>query len=293
MKYTLRHLQVFLAVAKDESISRAADALSMSPSATSAALQEFESRYDMKLFDRSAKRLQLNSYGRELRATAQGLLTHAETFDQELQRRPELKQLNVGASYTIGNYLAMKYLAAYLENFPDRKVDISVGSTPQIVSKVLNFEVDIGLIEAEVNHSALDILPWQEDRMSLFCLPEHPLAGKTELSDKDLLSCKWILREEKSGHRQTFDRAMQGLLPGLNITLVLGHNDAIKNAVKAGLGVGCLSELAVADEIERGLLVPLVSKRSMIRSFYFVRHKQAPANHAVDQWLTLCRDQPL
>jgi len=127
----------------------------------------------------------------------------------------------------------------------------------------------------------------------LFCLPEHPLAGKTKLSDKDLLSCKWVLREEKSGHRQTFDRAMQGLLPELNITLVLGHNDAIKNAVKAGLGVGCLSELAVADEIERGLLVPLVSKRNIIRSFYFVRHKQTPINHAVDQWLTLCRDLPL
>ncbi|MFT6904678.1 MAG: DNA-binding transcriptional LysR family regulator [Oleiphilaceae bacterium] len=293
MKYTLRHLQIFLAVAKDESISSAADALSMSPSATSAALQEFESRYDMKLFDRSAKRLQLNSYGRELRAKAQGLLAHAQAFDQELQLRPELKELNVGASYTIGNYLAMKYLAAYLENFPDRKVDISVGNTPQIVSKVLNFEVDIGLIEAEINHSDLDIQPWQEDRMSLFCLPEHPLAGKTKLSDKDLLSCKWILREEKSGHRQTFDRSMQGLLPDLNITLVLGHNEAIKNAVKAGLGVGCLSELAVADEIERGLLVPLVSKRSMMRSFYFVRHKQAPTNQAVDQWITLCRDLPL
>jgi DNA-binding transcriptional LysR family regulator len=74
---------------------------------------------------------------------------------------------------------------------------------------------------------------------------------------------------------------------------VLGHNEAIKNAVKAGLGVGCLSELAVADEIERGLLVPLVSKRSMMRSFYFVRHKQAPTNQAVDQWITLCRDLPL
>jgi DNA-binding transcriptional LysR family regulator len=129
--------------------------------------------------------------------------------------------------------------------------------------------------------------------MSLFCLPEHPLANKAEISDKDLLGCKWILREEKSGHRQTFDRAMQGLLPDLNITLVLGHNEAIKNAVKAGLGVGCLSELAVADEIERGRLIPLVSKRSMMRSFYFVRRKQAPTNHAVDQWISLCRDLPL
>ena len=293
MKYTLRHLQVFLAVAKDESISRAAEALSMSQSATSAALQEFENRYNMQLFDRSAKRLQLNNYGRQLRSKAQSLMDHAQAFDLELLHKPNLSQLNVGASYTIGNYVAMKYLAAFLERHPDSKVDISVGNTPQIISKVLNFEVDIGLIEAEVNHSDLDIQPWQEDRMCLFCLPDHPLAAKKKLSDKDLLSCQWILREEKSGHRQTFDRAMQGLLPDLNITLELGHNDAIKNAVKAGLGVGCLSELAVAEEIEHGLLVPLVSKRSMIRNFYFVRHKQSPANQAVELWLSLCRDLSL
>jgi DNA-binding transcriptional LysR family regulator len=293
MKYTLRHLQVFLAVAKDESISRAAEALSMSQSATSAALQEFENRYNMQLFDRSAKRLQLNNYGRQLRSQAQSLMDHAQAFDLELLHKPNLSQLNVGASYTIGNYVAMKYLAAFLERHPDSKVDISVGNTPQIISKVLNFEVDIGLIEAEVNHSDLDIQPWQEDRMCLFCLPDHPLAAKKKLSDKDLLSCQWILREEKSGHRQTFDRAMQGLLPDLNITLELGHNDAIKNAVKAGLGVGCLSELAVAEEIEHGLLVPLVSKRSMIRNFYFVRHKQSPANQAVELWLSLCRDLSL
>lgn len=293
MKYTIRHLQVFLAVAKDESISRAAEALSLSQSATSAALQEFENRYDMKLFDRSAKRLQLNSFGREIRSKAERLMAHAQEFDRELLLKTELQQLRVGASYTIGNYLAMKYLAAHLKKQPDSKVDIAVGNTPQIVSKVLNFEVDIGLIEAEVNHSDLDIQPWQEDRMCLFCLPDHPLAKKKTLSDKDLLSCNWILREAKSGHRQTFDRAMQGLLPDLNITLELGHNDAIKNAVKAGLGVGCLSELAVAEEIEHGLLVPLASKRKMIRSFYFVRHKQSPPNQAVDQWLALCRDLTL
>jgi len=288
MKYTLRHLQVFLAVAKDESISRAAEALSMSQSATSAALQEFENRYDMRLFDRSAKRLQLNNFGREIRSKAERLMAHALEFDRELQLKTELQQLSVGASYTIGNYLAMKYLAAYLDKQPDSKVDITVGNTPQIVEQVLNFDVDVGLIEAEVNHPDLDIQPWLEDRMCLFCLPGHPLANKQRLTDKDLLSCSWVLREAKSGHRQTFDRAMHGLLPDLDITLELGHNDAIKNAVKAGLGVGCLSELAVAEDIEHGLLVPLASRRSMMRRFYIIRHMQSPQNKAVDQWLELC-----
>jgi DNA-binding transcriptional LysR family regulator len=248
----------------------------------------------MQLFDRSPKRLQLNSFGRAIRSEAEALMAHALEFDQTLKQQPDMKYLRVGASYTIGNYLAMNYLAAYRAQQPDSKVEISVGSTPEIIAKVLNFEVGIGLVEAEVNHPDLQLKPWREDRMCLFCNPDHPLASKKRLSDKDLLNCDWVLREEKSGHRQTFDRAMHGLLSSLNITLELGHNEAIKNAVKAGLGVGCLSELAVAEEIEHGILVPLaIQHRDMNRYFYFVRHKQAPPNKAVDQWMTLCGELKL
>jgi DNA-binding transcriptional LysR family regulator len=290
MRFTLRQLEVFLAIAKHENISRAAQELAMSQSAASAALQELESRYGLSLFKRAAKRLRLNSQGEQLRASAEALLRHARAFEAELQNEEQPQQLRVGASFTIGNYLAAKTIAAFLQRHPECKVDLSVASTPEIVAKVLNFEVDIGLIEAEVRHDKLTLDPWREDQMAIFCAPEHPLARRPQLTDQDLLNTPWILREAKSGHRQTFDRAMQGLLPDMNIAMELTQNEAIKNAVKSGLGLSCLSDIAIEDELRHGTLTRLKHpSRRMNRFFYFLRRKDDNSIPAVSWWQELCR----
>lgn len=291
MRYTLRHLQVFLAVAKEQSISKAARALSLSQSATSASIQELESRYNIQLFDRTAKRLRLNQFGESMRIKAQSLMSHAQEFDLELSGQDQQINLKVGASLTIGNYLAAKYLAVYINQFPAAKIELQVGSTPDVISKMLNFELDVGLIEAELHHEDLTLVPWREDKMVSFCRPDHPLAAKALLSNKDLLSAAWILRESGSGHRQTFDRSMQGLLPDLNVKLELSNNEAIKNSVKSGLGVGCLSEIAIADEIEQGTLVPLkINNRPMNRKFYFVYHSKIDVTQSAVEWIKVCQN---
>jgi len=135
------------------------------------------------------------------------------------------------------------------------------------------------------------VIPWRGDRLMVFCAPDHPLADKAELTDQDLLAATWILRESGSGTRQTFDRAMHGLLPDLNVLLELQHTEAIKRAVTAGMGVGCLSEVALQDAFDRGSLIPLpVPHRDLERSFYFIMHRQKYRSAGVEQWLQLCRD---
>ncbi|WP_370979184.1 LysR substrate-binding domain-containing protein [Agaribacterium sp. ZY112] len=289
MKYTLRQLQVFLAVARHQNIGLAAQELNLSQSACSTALKEFEARYKIQLFDRSAKRVRLNTLGSTLRPKAEQLLLQAQAFENELSQHENKQELRVGASLTIGNYLAFNYLAKYSQLYPEVKVDIVVGSSPEIVEKVLNFEVDIGLIEAEFKHKELELQHWQPDNMLIFCSPQHPLADKGILKDKDILNSSWILREPGSAHRQTFDKAMAGLLAKLTIRAELTHNEAIKNAVKSGLGLGCLSEIAIADEIKLGVLKVLKpNKRSMSRSFNIIKHRYAQAKVAGEQWLQLC-----
>lgn len=294
MKYTLRHLEVFLAVAREQSISRAAEQLCMSQSATSSALQELESRYQTQLFDRVGKRLRLNSFGQTIRDRAEALMSHAEEFDRELRRQEDYGHLKVGASLTIGNYLAVRHLASYMQAHPQANIELEVGSTPEVVKQVLSFKVDVGLIEAEIHHPDLTLEPWCDDQMQVVCSPDHPLAQRKVLSDADLAAARWILREPNSGHRQTFDRAMQGLLPELNIALELTHNEAIKSAVKAGIGIGCLSSVALHDELEQGLLVALsVPHRPMNRHFYFVTHRASPPSRACDWWVQLCKGEPV
>ena len=289
MRYTLRQLEVFLATARLENITRAAASLAMSQSAASGALREMEQQFGIALFDRAGKRLRLNDLGRALLPRAEGLLEQAGELEQMLSGHSEGGELRVGATLTIGNYLAVGIMARYMSEAPDARVVLEVDNTEHIAEAVLHFRLDVGLIEGEFHHPDLDVTPWRDDDLMVFCAPDHPLAGKAALSDAELEAATWILREPGSGTRQTFDRAMHGVLPGLNVLLELQHTEAIKRAVEAGLGIGCLSRVTLLEAFRRGSLVPLpVPHRDFSRQFYFVLHRQKYRSHGIARWLGLC-----
>ena len=289
MKYSLRQLQIFLSIARYENISRAAEQLYMSQSAASSALQTLEQAFNLSLFNRSGKKLELNEVGKTLRNKAQVLIAQAEEFEQALQGHSDIGHLKVGASFTIGNHLAVSYLAGYLARHPEAQVDINVANSSDVAAQVANYEVDIGMIEGAIQHKDLELIPWREDRLVVFCSPSHPLAKKQRLTDADIVAARWILREPESGARHTFNNALTGLMPKLDIYLQFKHNEAIKKAVEAGLGIGCLSEIVLQNNFKSGELVPLtLPKRDMTRTFYFVLPKHRHKTVATDWWIEEC-----
>lgn len=293
MHYTLRQLQVFLAVARTENISRAAETLSMSQSAVSGALSELERHFDVLLFDRIGKRLQLNELGRVLWPQVERLLAQADDLERALKQHSEIGNLHIGATLTIGNYIAVELIARFMREQTGARVRLDVGNTAEIARKVLSFEIDLGLVEGEMQHSDLDVTPWVEDELVVFCSPQHELAQSIALSDADLLRATWIVREPGSGTRQAFEKAMSGLLPQLNIMLELQHTEAIKRAVEAGLGIGCVSRVALQDAFRRGSLTALhVPQRDFRRHFYFVLHKHKYHSAGIQRWLALCQNYP-
>lgn len=292
MKYTFRQLEVFLAAARFQNITRAAESLAMSQSAASSALKELENQFNIQLFDRVGKRLQLNELGRLYRPRAEALLAQAQDLEQAFSKHSEVGALKVGATLTIGNYLAVGVMAQYM-NTPTRPpVTLEVANTSTIAQRVRDFELDIGLIEGELQSPELEVIPWRGDRLVVFCSPEHPLARQQTLDDDDLRKATWIMREPGSGTRQSFERGMHGLLPDLNVLLELEHTEAIKRAVEAGLGIGCLSEVVLADAFRRGSLVPLQvpEYRQFDRQFYFILHRQKYRSAGIDRWMELCRE---
>lgn len=290
MHYTLRQLEVFLAVARTQNISRAAEALSMSQSAVSGSLSDLEGHFNVQLFDRIGKRIQLNEFGRALRPRAQALLEQAQDLESALRNHTDIGRVQIGATLTIGNYLAVELMARFMREHPESQITLEVANTQEIVQKIANFELDIALVEGELSHPDLEITPWHEDELIVFCAPQHPLASQQTLTDADLLEATWIVRETGSGTRQTFERAMHGLLPELNIMLELQHTEAIKRAVEAGLGIGCISRVALRDAFRRGSLVPLaVPHRDLRRHFYFIIHRQKYRSAGIQRWLELCQ----
>lgn len=291
MRFTLKQLQIFLAVASHENVSRAATQLALSQSAASTALKELEQRFDLALFDRVGKRLKLSETGQLFRPRAAALLAQAEELEHALLRHDEVGELKVGATLTIGNYLAIPIMADFIQQHPGAHIELSVENTAQVARRIRNFELDIGLVEGELQESELEISYWRDDELCVFCAPEHPLASRRRLRDGDLKAIDWIVRERGSGTRQAFDRAMAGILPELHIKLELQHTEGIKRAVEAGLGVGCLSALTLQEAFSRGSLVPLpVPHRNWTRQFYFIVHRDKFRSQGIQDWMTLCRN---
>lgn len=292
MRYTLRQLEVFLAVARFASVSRAAKALHMSQSATSGALADLERQFNVQVFDRVGKRLALNELGQALRPQAEATLEQAQELERALQTRNPVGRLRLGATLTIGNYVAVPLMARFLADHPKAQLSLAVANTEQIARQVANFEIDVGMIEGELQHPDLEVATWRQDQLVVFCAPNHALARKRTLNDKDLSATPWVVREHGSGTRQAFDRAMNGL--ALQIALELQHTEAIKSAVASGMGLGCLSELALQQEFRSGDLTPCkVPQRDFQRRFYFVLHKHKHRGTGVQAWLELCRKAAL
>ncbi|RMU46131.1 hypothetical protein ALP29_201381 [Pseudomonas syringae pv. avii] len=131
---------------------------------------------------------------------------------------------------------------------------------------------------------------WVEDELVVFCAPQHPLAKRAQVTLEELTREAWILREQGSGTRLTFDQAMRHHRNGLNVRLELEHTEAIKRAVESGLGIGCISRLALRDAFRRGNLVELATPElDLSRQFYFIWHKQKYQTSAMREFLELCR----
>ena len=292
MRYSLRQLEVFLATARHENVTRAASELAMSQSAASGSLSELESQFDIKLFDRLGKRLRLSELGLQLRPQAEKLLEQARALEHALAGEEVLGRLQVGATLTIGNYIAVGMIADFRKLHPHADIALRVANTETIAEQVASYELDMGLIEGELQHPDLDIVHWRRDELVVFAAPDHPLANAVAVSDDQLLALPWIVREHGSGTRQAFERAMHGILTDLNIAMELQHTEAIKRAVEAGLGVGCLSRVCLEDDFRRGSLVALaVPARDFQREWFLIIHREKFHSAGLKEWIALCRER--
>lgn len=290
MRYTLRQLEVFVAVARGESVTGACAALALSQSAASAALATLEGQFDAPLFDRLGKRLHLNERGRALLPAAVELLDRAAELEARMAGHAGYGPLHIGATLTIGNYLAAPLMAAFLQQHPEARVLLEVHNTAAIVDRVVHQRLDLGLVEGVVRHPELESEVWLEDDLVVFAAPGHPLSNEVAVTPQQLATLPWILREPGSGTRETFDHAMRHAPLELDVRLELEHTEAIKRAVEAGLGVGCLSQLALRDAFRRGSLVPLATPGlDLHRRFLFIWHRHKYHGASLSAFLALCR----
>jgi len=287
LRLTLRQLEVFAAVARGGTTRAAAEVVSRSQSAASNALSELEGVLGAHLFDRIGKKLVINENGRALLPRAAGILEDAvET--EALFTAAHAAPLRLASSYTIGEYLLPELLAKWKATNPRSHVRLEIANTLGVFDAVASFTADLGFIEGTQTHPELTVRRWRSDELTIVASPRHPLAGRRATS-RLLQQATWVLREPGSGTREASDRWLVPNLPKMEVELELGSNEAVKRAVASGIGLGCLSRLAVHDAVAEGWLVQLsTSLPPMQRTFSIVLHRAKKLGSASESFLKYC-----
>ena len=273
-------MRVFITVADKKNFSKAAKALSLTQPAVSFQIQTLEQYYQTMLFDRVNRHVKLTAAGELLLDYA----VHMNNLQAELERNMQQLtghvkgELLIGASTTIGEYIAPYILGAFKNMYPDVELSLEVANSEDIEASIHDTTLDIGLIEGPLIGKDLESIPFLTDHLQLVTSTSHPWANTDTISVFELDKFPFISREKGSGTRVEIEQHLKKAgfsANNLNIIMELGSSSAIKAAVESGLGISILSKWAVQDKVKAGLLHTINLKEDeFTRVFRIIYHKK-------------------
>lgn len=284
---TLRHLQLFAAVADLGTMSAAAKKLYISQPTISQSLQELESECAAKLFERYGKRLHLTHIGETVLQHAHQVLGAFDELERELHHGVK-ENIRIGATLTVGTCILSNILKDFKESTPHIETSAYVGNTEEIEDKLLKSTLDIAIIEGQVRSPYLISIPIIDDFLVLACAPDHPLAKKQKLPIRDLERQLFVMREKGSGTRELFER----FLSYHNLTIrIAWEATCIETIRRAILDCGCMATVSVRllENDIRNQTIHIIdnTSREWDRHFSFVFHRDKRLSPAMKQIQTI------
>jgi DNA-binding transcriptional LysR family regulator len=271
------HLRVFHAVAKHRGYARAArEELFISQPAVSKHVQALEEELGTKLFTRVGKRLELTEAGVLVLQCAEQMHRLTEETRRAVRELQGLQRgtLRVGASMTAGTYLLPPSLAAFAQHYPGITLSLDFTNSQGVLTGMLDRKWDLGVAGSLADHPQLEMQPYYTDPMVLIVPPQHRLAMLSPVTLADLAQEAWVLREPGSASRHVVVQALSAHQVPWQLRLALPNNEAIKQAVMAGMGIGMVSRLAVTSEVQDGRLrLVSVCNFQVERQFSIVRRR--------------------
>lgn len=258
MKVTLRQLQVFDAVATLGSVTAAATKLNMSQSAASSALTDLQIVLRRPLFVHAKGRLlQITDEGKRLRPIVRSLLGEIQELERADVNAPLSGKLVVGATAMIAETVLPRLCVDFMRLHPDVRIEVQAESTGDLFERLARFELETALIEIFPEMEGIELVKWRTDELVLVVAAGHPLAGRKGLRIKDLAGHAWCTRESFSSTTARLRYMMHEEIGQLPIAFESTSNWAVRHAVIAGGGIGCLSRALVQFDLDNGRLCQL------------------------------------
>lgn len=286
----IENLKMFCLVVDEGSISQAARLSFVSQPAVTRQINQLENFYGTLLFDRTGGKLKITEAGKILYPYAKTIVNDFNRSKEAVQQETGKYNANlqVGATFTIGEYLLPSLLGRFKKQKPDIKVTLTIKNTPSILEDLTNDVIDLALVEGIVENNDLTVEKFADDELILVCAPDHKWEKKIDL--EELVNERMIWRESISGTRLIVENMLReyGVLEKIDSYMEIGSTQAIKSAVEAGLGVSILPRLTVSRELEQGTLREVsMDGVSLTRNLWMVRKPQRFSKAWISDFLEL------
>lgn len=292
-EFSLRQLEVFAKVVSEGSYSKAAEALGLSQPTVSEHMASLEQSLGARLVDRVGGSLELTAAGRLFHGYTKRTLTLVR---EAFQAMNELKgvirgELVVAGSTIPGVYLLPPLIMQFTAEYPDVRVGLKVGDSRFVVERLLDGHAEVGMIGKDLNDPRIDCKEYADDELVVAVGNKHPWSKKREVTIDDLVGQPFVVRERGSATRDTYEKALEahGLKgeKSLRVVCEMGSTEAVKEAVRVGIGVSILSQRALAAEEKAGQLHALRLKGVKLqRKLYLVRHASRTQSPIAKAFLT-------
>jgi DNA-binding transcriptional LysR family regulator len=290
----LNQLKVFCEVVKKKSFSKASEAVFISQPTVSLQIRALEQELGTRLLDRQGREVRTTRSGEVLYEYALRILQLADEARQAIEQLKGLikGELTIGASTIPGGYILPDLLAEFKRKYPGIELDLVVGDTKEIVQKVLDNEVELGVVGTKEKSDKLIFDSFTTEKLVLIIPAHSHWFTSASTTVEELKKVPYVLRESGSGTRTTIKRKLEEIgvkETDLNIVMRLGSTAAVKRAVESGAGVSIVSEKAITNEIKLGSIKKMPIEGLELDREFFVVHKRqrshSPATKALLQFL--------
>ena len=291
-----RRLQVFHAVARHLSFTKAAESLFMTQPAVTFQVRQLEEQFSTRLFDRAQGRITLTPAGMVAFQYAErilGLSAELEARLKELSGQ-ESGPLLIGASTTIAEFLLPGIVGEFKRMHPGIVPRLFVANSEQVQERVAERSLDLGFIEGDSHLPTLESDVCCEDELQVMCAPEHPLAKLALVEPRSLGEHGFISREPGSGTREVVDLYLRkhGLAPeALPIVMEASSPEALKGLAATGIGFTIMSRATVVKEVRLGELVPVPLSPRLIRNLSLVYPRERIHSRTVNAFMAFARER--
>jgi DNA-binding transcriptional LysR family regulator len=257
-RYTLRQLDTFLEVARQQSVSRAAEVLHVSQPAVSMQLRQLEDAMGMPLIEQIGRKIMLTDAGRDFHEYALAAAAQLKGLEDAMAERRGMKKGRVElAIVSTAKYFVPMLLVRFRQKFPDVEVVLQIHNRDSIMNLLSRNEIDLMIMGRATDTIECVATAFATNPLGIISAPEHPLSRRRSAPISILDGQDFVVRERGSGTRQTMERLFSEHDVRPNIVMEMPSNETIKQAVMAGMGLSFLSLRTIRHELASGHLVLL------------------------------------